>query len=138
MKLRRIVASAAAAVLFACVPFTIARAQLDNHHCFKVKDLQSPKFLKTTVALSDVLSTVDAELKKPFLVCLPTSANGSGINDPSATVCCYKAKGESFPTAIRPFFTVVSSATVNQSGLDLSILKTFLFCEPCTGLLALP
>jgi hypothetical protein len=138
MRLHRIAASTAAAVLFACVPFTVARAQLDNYHCFKVKDLRTPKFLKTTVALSDVLSTVDAELKKPFLFCLPTSANGSGVNDPSASVCCYKAKGESFPKAIRPSFTVLSSATVDQSGLDLSILKTFLFCEPCSGVIAIP
>ena len=112
-------------------------AQLDNYHCFKVKDLKSPEFEQVTVALAAVPSSVVVELKNPAVLCAPTSANGSPVNDPEAVMCCYKAKGEKFPPNSRPQYPVISAPTTAQT-LDLQLRKTVMFCEPCTGAFALP
>lgn len=113
-------------------------AQLDNYHCYKVKDRKTPKFLKTTVDLGDVFTTgvESVEVKKPFLFCVPTDANGSGINDASARLCCYKTKGPKFPKAIRPSASTDGSTT--QQDIDVDILKSFVFCEPCSAVIAIP
>ena len=125
------------AVVVSCAVPSVTQAQLDNYHCFKVKDLKSPEFEETTVSLAGIPSTVDAELKKPVILCVPTSANGSGINDPFAVTCCYKAKGETFPANSRPVFPVTNAPTTNQN-VKLQLRKTAMFCEPCSGAFALP
>lgn len=115
-----------------------AQAQLDNYHCYKVKDRKTPKFAKTTIAVNDVFTAgaEPVEAKKPFLFCLPADANGSGINDAGAHMCCYKSKGPKFDKGARPFVKIDGPTT--QQNIDVDVLKSFLFCEPCTTLIALP
>lgn len=68
-------------------------AALDNYQCYKSKDLKNPKFAATTRTVSDQFLSGTVELKKPGLVCAPTSIDGSLIADPSTHLNCYKVKG---------------------------------------------
>ena len=66
---------------------------LDNFTCYKAKDLKNPKFVATTRNVSDQFQSGAYDIKKPGLVCAPSSIDGSVIADPASHLSCYKVKG---------------------------------------------
>lgn len=103
-----------------------AAASLDNFKCYKAKDLKAPKFEKTALAsLADQFGNeTDVLVKKPFLLCNPTSKDGEGIQNPAEHLVCYKLK----PNKLEPRPHV---EVVNQLGtLQLEVSKSLLVCVP--------
>jgi endonuclease/exonuclease/phosphatase family metal-dependent hydrolase len=101
---------------------------LDNFKCYKVKDLKAPKFEKTVLAsLADQFGIeADVQVKKPFLLCNPTSKDGEGIQNAADHLVCYKVK----PSKLEPRPHV---EVVNQLGtLQLEVSKSFVVCLPST------
>jgi hypothetical protein len=101
-------------------------AGVGDFKCYGVKDLGQPKFTKTTLeSLVDQFdSESDAELKKPFLLCNPTSTNGAGVADPAAHLVCYKLK----PRKLKPRARI---EVVDQLGTtQLEAKKSFAVCVP--------
>jgi hypothetical protein len=68
---------------------------LDNYTCYKSKDLKNPKFAGTTASVSDQFLSGSYDVKKPGMVCAPSSVNGGPIVDAASHLNCYKAKGPS-------------------------------------------
>lgn len=81
---------------------------LDNFTCYKAKDLKNPKFVATTRNVSDQFLSGAYDIKKPGLVCAPSSIEGSVIADPASHLSCYKVKG--------PKGTGANAALVDQFG----------------------
>jgi subtilisin family serine protease len=101
---------------------------LDDFSCYKVKDLKQPKFASTTVSLSDQFAATDGQfdVKKPFLVCNPASANGAAIRNSANQLVCYKVKGPQFDRHAHP-----QVAVDNVFGSQkLKVVKPFLLCVP--------
>jgi hypothetical protein len=103
---------------------------LDHFKCYKAKDLKNPKFVSSTVSLTDQFGVNDGafEVKKPFLFCNPADKNGEGIANPVDHLACYKVKGPKLSKTDRP-----KVAVDNQLGdLQLEVTKPFLLCVPST------
>lgn len=103
---------------------------LDHFKCYKAKDLKNPKFISSTVSLTDQFAVNDGpfEVKKPFLFCNPADKNGEGIENPVDHLACYKVKGPKLSKNDRPKVEVD-----NQLGdLQLEVTKPFLLCVPST------
>ena len=124
-----LVVAVVAAGVFVAAPAE-AQFNLDHYKCYKVKDLKNPKFVKTSVSLTDQFGINDGvfEAKKPFLFCNPVDKNGEGILNQDDHLSCYKVKGPRLEPANRPNVQVV-----NQLGtLQLQAKKAFLLCLPST------
>lgn len=124
-----LVVAVVAAGVFVATPAE-AQFNLDHYKCYKVKDLKNPKFVKTSVSLTDQFGINDGvfEAKKPFLFCNPVDKNGEGILNQDDHLSCYKVKGPRLEPANRPNVQVV-----NQLGtLQLQAKKAFLLCLPST------
>lgn len=121
--------AAVALALTVTLPVSTARAtSLDNFKCYKAKDLKTPKFEKTTFSsLDDQFANETGVLvKKPFLLCNPTSVDGEGIRNASDHLLCYKMK----PSKLEPRPRV---QVVNQLGThQLEVKKSFIVCLPST------
>ena len=105
-----------------------AQFNLDHYKCYKAKDLKNPKFVKTTVSLTDQFTVNDGnfEAKKPFLFCTPVDKNNEGIINAVDHLTCYKVKGPKLNKNDRPNVEVV-----NQLGtVQLNAKKAFLLCVP--------
>jgi hypothetical protein len=77
---------------------------LDHFKCYKIKvSPGTPRFPKgVAVSLADQFTGTPKSflLKKPRHLCNPVDKDGGGINNPSAHLLCYKAKG-SIPKHMR-------------------------------------
>jgi hypothetical protein len=105
---------------------------VDHFKCYKAKDLKQPKFVATTVGLTDQFGLIhdddQFELKKPFLMCNPTDKNGEGIENPNDHLTCYKVKGKDgkIDKLNRP-----KVEAHNQLGtVQLELKKAFVVCVP--------
>jgi endonuclease/exonuclease/phosphatase family metal-dependent hydrolase len=103
-----------------------AAASLDDFKCYKVKDLKAPKFEKTSLAsLDDQFGNETGVLvKKPFLLCNPTSKDGEGIQNAADHLVCYKTK----PNKLDPRPHVEVGTQLGT--LQLEVSKSFLVCVP--------
>jgi hypothetical protein len=99
-----------------------------HYKCYKAKDLKLPKFVPVIVSLDDQFGPQpQVEVKKPFLLCTPTSKNGEPVEDPEGHRCCYKVKG--------PKFAVDKKVEVSDQfgSLQLGkIKKAQLLCTSCS------
>jgi hypothetical protein len=110
--------------------FTLPSSGIDHFKCYKAKDLKNPKFVSTTVSLSDQFGINDGpfDVKKPSLFCNPADKNGEGILNPLDHLTCYQVKGPKLLKDDRPKVEVA-----NQFGtLQLEVQKPFLLCVPST------
>jgi polyhydroxybutyrate depolymerase len=110
--------------------FTLPASGIDHFKCYKAKDLKSPKFAATTVALNDQfgINDGDFDVKKPSLFCNPVNKNNEGIVNAADHLTCYTVKGPKLPKQDRPKVEVA-----NQFGtLQLEVQKPFLLCVPST------
>jgi hypothetical protein len=110
--------------------FALPSSGIDHFKCYRAKDLKNPKFIGTTVALSDQFGVNDGafDVKKPALFCNPADKNGEGIRNPADHLTCYKVKGPKLPKEDRPNVEIA-----NQLGaLELEVQKPFLLCVPST------
>jgi hypothetical protein len=102
----------------------VSVSSLDNFTCYKAKDLKAPKFQSTTLPVTDQFGSFSAEVKKPFLLCNPTSVNGGAVNDVTGHLVCYKVKGPKLSP--RP-----SGKIGNALGeLQLQASKPYVLCVP--------
>ncbi len=118
-----------AALVFGASP-AAAQFNLDHYKCYKVKDLKNPKFVKSSVSLTDQFGINDGifEAKKPFMFCNPVDKNGEGILNDDDHLTCYKVKGPRLAPNDRPHVQIV-----NQLGtLQLEAKKAHLLCVPAT------
>ncbi len=101
---------------------------LDDYKCYKVKDLKTPRFVKTTVSLADQFAINDGDflVTKPFLICNPTAPPGENPQSELDHLVCYKTRGPKLDREARP-----SVQIVDQLGtLDLEVQKPKLLCVP--------
>ena len=119
-----------AVTLLAWSATSLAQVPTGNHYlCHKVGDNKVPaKFVaQTGINAVDPVGAFTVDLKKPFLLCQPTSKNGSPIVDALLNYCCYKAKAA---TKVKANFDIT-----DQFGpLQLGTKKPFLLCNPCSVL----
>ena len=115
-----------AVAAFALVAY-VSTASAQNHYlCRQVKDLKTPaKFVAVAgVTVVDQTGADTCELKKPFLLCDPVDKNGGGVSDPTAHLCCYKAKCTAKPA--------VNYQITDQFGtITVSTKKPKFLCNPC-------
>ena len=72
---------------------------LDHFKCYKTRQVGT-KFDPRQVVLSDQFTTERVNVVRPEAFCTPVDKDGSGINDPSAHLACYKirdVRGDEFP-----------------------------------------
>ncbi len=72
--------------------------QVDHYECYKMKSSPgTPRFQPVQVSVSDQFTSPAKvfDVKKPALLCVPVSKNGSVIKHPSVQQLCYKVKGAS-------------------------------------------
>jgi hypothetical protein len=72
---------------------------LDHFKCYKTKQVGT-KFDPRQVVLTDQFTTERVNVVRPEAFCTPADKDGSGINDPSAHLACYKirdVRGDEFP-----------------------------------------
>jgi hypothetical protein len=73
--------------------------ELDHFKCYKTKQVGA-KFDPRRVVLTDQFNTERVNVVRPEAFCAPVDKDGSGINDPSAHLACYKirdVRGDEFP-----------------------------------------
>jgi uncharacterized repeat protein (TIGR01451 family) len=73
--------------------------ELDHFKCYKTKQVGT-KFDPRQVVLTDQFITERVNVVRPEAFCAPVDKDGSGINDPSAHLACYKirdVRGDEFP-----------------------------------------
>jgi uncharacterized repeat protein (TIGR01451 family) len=73
--------------------------ELDHFKCYKTKQIGT-KFDPRRVVLTDQFNTERVNVVRPEAFCAPVDKDGSGINDPSAHLACYKirdVRGDEFP-----------------------------------------
>jgi subtilisin family serine protease len=101
---------------------------IDSFKCYLAKDLKSPKFVQTTVSLSDQLGLNDGTfaLQKPHLICNPADVNGAGIRHTAPHLVCYKIKGPKISRGDRPSVEAEDSFGTAQ----LRLMKPFVLCVP--------
>jgi uncharacterized repeat protein (TIGR01451 family) len=76
-----------------------APTELDHFKCYKTKQVGT-KFDPRQVVLTDQFNTERVNVVRPEAFCAPVDKDGSGINDPSAHLACYKirdVRGDEFP-----------------------------------------
>ena len=74
-------------------------SQLDHFKCYKTKQL-GPRFDPRQVVLADQFNTQRVNVVRPETFCNPAGKDGSGINNPTAHLTCYKirdVRGDEFP-----------------------------------------
>jgi hypothetical protein len=72
---------------------------LDHFKCYKTKQLGT-RFDPRQVVLTDQFNTERVNVVRPEAFCTPVDKDGSGINDPTAHLACYKirdVRGDEFP-----------------------------------------
>jgi hypothetical protein len=72
---------------------------LDHFKCYKSRQVGT-KFDPRQVVLGDQFTTERVNVVRPEGFCTPVDKDGSGINDPSAHLACYKirdVRGDEFP-----------------------------------------
>jgi hypothetical protein len=72
---------------------------LDHFKCYKTRQVGT-KFDPRQVVLTDQFNTERVNVVRPEAFCNPVDKDGSGINDPSAHLACYKigdVRGDEFP-----------------------------------------
>lgn len=93
---------------------------LDHFKCYKAKGVSAP--FPPSVSLIDQFSSVNAEIKKPFLWCNPVSKNGGPIANPADHMLCYKIKADKQDVTLQ---------TTNQFGVStVTAKKAFVLCVP--------
>jgi uncharacterized repeat protein (TIGR01451 family) len=73
--------------------------ELDHFKCYKTRQVGT-KFDRRQVVLTDQFNTERVNVVRPEAFCNPADKDGSGINDPSAHLACYKigdVRGDEFP-----------------------------------------
>ncbi len=112
----------------ACDIGAFEASAVDHFKCYKAKDLKNPKFVPTTVDLTDQFGVNDGgfDVKKPFLMCNPAEKNNTGIYEPNEHLTCYKIKGPKLDSALRPQV----EATDQFGTLRLQATKPYLLCVP--------
>jgi uncharacterized repeat protein (TIGR01451 family) len=73
--------------------------ELDHFKCYKTRQVGT-KFDPRQVVLTDQFNTERVNVLRPEAFCAPADKDGSGINDPSAHLACYKigdVRGDEFP-----------------------------------------
>jgi hypothetical protein len=73
--------------------------ELDHFKSYKTKQVGA-KFDPRRVVLTDQFNTERVNVVRPEAFCAPVDKDGSGINDPSAHLACYKirdVRGDEFP-----------------------------------------
>lgn len=99
---------------------------VESFTCRQAKDLRAPKFVPVAdLAVQDALAGELVDVKKPALVCAPTSVEGGPVSDPATSLCCYAIKG----TALNPAVPVTADDPFGALSLGLS--KPKLLCRPC-------
>jgi subtilisin family serine protease len=101
---------------------------IDSFKCYAVKDRKNPKFVATTVSLSDQFGLNDGafSVKKPYLICNPAERNGRGVHHPAPHLVCYKIKGPKISKGDQPSV----EAADGFGTLQLRLKKPFLLCVP--------
>jgi uncharacterized repeat protein (TIGR01451 family) len=107
---------------------TISSPQLDHFKCYKTKQLGA-KFDPRRVVLTDQFNTERVNVVRPEAFCNPVDKDGSGINDPTAHLTCYKihdVRGDEFPK-----FEPRRINARDQFGVrNLGVRKTRRLCLP--------
>jgi uncharacterized repeat protein (TIGR01451 family) len=78
---------------------TISTRMLDHFKCYKTKQV-GDRFDPRRVILTDQFNTERVNVVRPDAFCTPVDKDGSGINDPTAHLTCYKirdVRGDEFP-----------------------------------------
>jgi uncharacterized repeat protein (TIGR01451 family) len=73
--------------------------ELDHFKCYKTRQLGT-KFDPRQVVLTDQFNMQRVNVVRPEAFCAPADKDGSGINDPTAHLTCYKirdVRGDEFP-----------------------------------------
>ena len=130
MRLRLFVSCIGLAVTAWLIAPTSASAQLDHYACYQVKDAKVPDKLAKLQSGThdDQIATGNYEKCKMKFLCAPTSKNGSGINDPSAVLCCHQCKGVKFAKP-RPAFDITDQFVNGR----VETKKLKFICNPCTN-----
>ena len=101
---------------------------LDHFKCYKTKQI-GDRFDPRQVVLTDQFNTERVNVVRPEAFCNPVDKNGSGINDPTAHLACYKirdVRGDEFPK-----FTKRRVEVGDQFGThSLLLKKTRTLCLP--------
>lgn len=106
---------------------TVEPAPLDSFQCYKAQDLKSPKFVvQKGIDVQDPFGMGPTDVKKPFMACAPASVDGSSVENPDTSVCCYKSKGPK----LAPKLAIETTDDFGTPQVRLSKAKTF--CTPCT------
>jgi hypothetical protein len=106
-----------------------AASAADNYACYKAKDLKTPQFAGSVADLSDEIIPVNdnAEIKKPFLYCAPSSLNGGAIVDAATKLSCYKVKGAKGTDATRTVVDAFGTVKVTVKA------KVYTYCVPASA-----
>jgi hypothetical protein len=102
----------------------------DHRICYKAKGASSATSANESDQLSNGSQTREIKDKLAF-VCVPSSVNGSSINDASANLACVKSKGAKFNPAKQ---VDVTSSLFNISGLRLELKKPKFLCAQASVL----
>jgi uncharacterized repeat protein (TIGR01451 family) len=101
---------------------------LDHFKCYKTKQIGDP-FDPRQVVLTDQFNTERVNVVRPEAFCNPVDKDGSGINDPTGHLACYKirdVRGDEFPK-----FSVRRVEVGDQFGTrSLLLKKTRTLCLP--------
>jgi len=101
---------------------------LDHFKCYKTKQLGT-RFDPRQVVLTDQFNTERVRVVRPEAFCTPVDKDGSGINNPTAHLTCYKirdVRGDEFPK-----FTKRRVEVGDQFGThSLLLKKTRTLCLP--------
>ena len=101
----------------------------NSYNCYKTKDLKDPPFQVGGyfLVVDDRFSSgSNTTIKGPAMVCAPVDT-GSGVEDASASQCCYKVAAKGLP---KPHPRVVTTDGP-FTGSTLEPLKSQLICTPC-------
>jgi uncharacterized repeat protein (TIGR01451 family) len=109
---------------------TISSQQLDHFKCYKTKQAGT-KFDPRQVILTDQFNTERVKVVRPEAFCTPVDKDGSGINNPTAHLACYKirdVRGDEFPK-----FEPQHVEATDQFGTHTLLLKeTRRLCLPAS------
>jgi hypothetical protein len=92
----------------------------DHFKCYKAKNV-GDRFDPRRVLLTDEFNTERVKVVRPEVFCAPVDKDGSGINDPTAHLTCYKindVKGDEFPK-----FSKRDVEATDQFGTHTLVLK---------------
>lgn len=116
------------ASMLAVLSFAATAGAEDAYFCQKAKDRKQPKFVGTTLPLSDQFAgPTAADVKKPFLFCSPAGINGRAVENAAAHLVCYKSKARKLAAP-----SIVTTAD-ELGTLTLEVKKGDLLCVPATA-----